>query len=457
MVKPNSDPREVRMEDSAKQDPAARDNPSTVRNPYQITTLENGIRIATLEMPYMKSVSIGLWIGVGTRHEPESLNGISHFIEHLLFRGTENRTVRQINEEIEGLGGIINAFTTEDHTCFYAKAPARHLPILADVLCDMLNHSIFSEHDVEQERKVIQEEILMYKDQPAQLTNDLLTEVMWPNHALGRPITGSRESVQKIHRNILLEYLSRYYNGQNIVITVAGNGSHEKVVDLFHKHLSEVHSGTRALCEPWNEPNRQHRLAIEYQETEQLHLALGYYAVNRTDPRRYALKLLSVITGENMSSRLFQQLREQHAYCYSVHSGTLVLEDSGLFSIHTNTTIHKLLSVLKVIQTELYQLKSLSPSETELRQAKEYLIGQNELGLENTMNQIMWMGESLLAYDRVIPPEEVQTAILNIGPKEITEIAQLCFDPKQSGLAMVGPANDPELIECCKEVFEIGA
>src|SRR5580700_8575910 len=300
---------------------------------YQTTSLENGVRIATREMPEMKSVSVGVWIAVGGRHEPEELCGISHFLEHLLFKGTETRTARNLTEAVEGLGGFINAFTTEDHTCFYAKAAAPHLPVLAEILIDMFRNSVFAENEIERERDVIREEILMYRDQPAQFSQELLSEAIWPSHALGRPLTGSMDSIARIQRSELLEYVERNYNGCTTVITVAGRCRHDEVVSKFESTMADLPVGSPPEFDRWNGTKLQNRMAIAKEGTEQTHLALGYHAIDRNDDRRHALKLLSVILGENMSSRLFQQLRERYAYCYSVHSGTLVLEDSGLMSI----------------------------------------------------------------------------------------------------------------------------
>jgi predicted Zn-dependent peptidase len=300
---------------------------------YRTTILENGVRIATREMPEMKSVSVGVWIAVGGRHEPEEFCGISHFLEHLLFKGTAKRSSRDITEEVEGLGGFVNAFTTEDHTCIYAKAASQHLPTLANVLSDMYVNSLFAEQEIDRERDVIREEILMYKDQPGQFSQELLTEAMWPRHALGRPLTGSVESITRIRREHLLKFVAENYNGLSTVITVAGRCKHEEVVRHFRTKLKKLPRGRAPAFQRWNEVKRDQRVLVAKDETEQTHLALGYHAMSRTDDRRHAMKLLSVILGENMSSRLFQQLRERYAYCYSVHSGTLVLEDSGLVSI----------------------------------------------------------------------------------------------------------------------------
>jgi predicted Zn-dependent peptidase len=412
---------------------------------YRTTRLENGVRIATREMPEMKSVSVGIWIAVGGRHEREEICGISHFLEHLLFKGTAKRSSRDITEEVEGLGGFINAFTTEDHTCLYAKAASQHFPTLADVLADMYLNSLFEEQEIDRERDVIREEILMYKDQPSQFSQELLTEAMWPRHALGRPLTGSLESISRIKRDQLLNFVAENYNGNSTIVTVAGRCKHEDVVRQFRHKLKKLARGQTPSFQRWNEVKRDQRVLVAQDETEQTHLALGYHAMSRTDERRHATKLLSVILGENMSSRLFQQLRERYAYCYSVHSGMLALEDSGLVSISVGLETEKLRSALRAIHRELDKLCRRSPSKKELRQAQEYTIGQNELGLESTSNQIMWMGESLLAYDKVVDPEEVQAKFKEVTPEQIQEVANLCFAPQRMGLGIVGPVDSSKV------------
>jgi predicted Zn-dependent peptidase len=412
---------------------------------YQTTKLANGIRVATCEMPQMKSVSVGMWVAVGGRHEPEEHCGISHFLEHLLFKGTKTRSAQRLTEEVEGVGGFINAFTTEDHTCFYAKAAAHYFEILADVLTDMFRNSVLAEIEVERERDVIGEEILMYRDQPAQFSQELLSGVMWPRHALGRPLTGSMESIGRIRRRDLVNYIERNYNGCTTVITVAGRCRHEDVVSKFRSAMEDLPSGNPPEFDRWNGTKLQNRMAVAKEGTEQTHLALGYHAINRNDDRRHALKLLSVILGENMSSRLFQQLRERYAYCYSVHSGTLVLEDSGLMSICVGLEPGKLKSALRAIRHELERFCTELPSEKELRQAQEYTIGQNELSLESTTNQIMWMGESIIAYEYIIHPEEVQAKVKEVTPEAVQAVACLCFDPARMGLAVVGPVGEGEM------------
>ena len=412
---------------------------------YQTTKLRNGIRVATCEMPQMKSVSVGIWVAVGGRHEPEEHCGISHFVEHLLFKGTKTRSAQRLAEEVEGVGGFINSYTTEDHTCFYAKAAAHYFDILADVVTDMFRNSVLADVEIERERDVIREEILMYRDQPAQFSQELLSGVMWPRHALGRPLTGSLESIARIRRRDLLHYIERNYNGCTTVIAVSGRCRHDEVVSRFESTMADLPVRSPPEFDRWNGTKLQNRMAVAKEGTEQTHLALGYHAIDRNDDRRHALKLLSVILGENMSSRLFQQLRERNAYCYSVDSGTLMLEDSGLMSICVGLEPDKLKSALRAIRNELKKFCDELPSEKEVRQAQEYTIGQNELSLESTTNQIMWMGESIIAYEYVVHPEEVQAKVKEVTPQAVQDVARLCFDPARMGLAVVGPVGEGDM------------
>ncbi len=266
----------------------------------------------------MRSVSAGLWVGVGGRHETQQECGMSHFIEHLLFKGTVQRNARQITADIEGLGGYINAFTTEDHTCYYARAASRHLPQLCEVLGDMFLHSQFAPREIEREREVIREEILSYRDQPEQHASDLLTETMWPSHPLGRPLTGTLETIGHFRRPQLRAFVREHYNARNTIAVVAGPVPHAQVVRMFKPILSKLPAGRKPRFTRARNPARQ-ALSVKAftQETEQTHLAMGFHAFGRRDERRFALRLLSVLLGENMSSRLFQTLREQHGYCYS--------------------------------------------------------------------------------------------------------------------------------------------
>ncbi len=414
---------------------------------YRLTTLPNGARIATVEMPYMRSTAVGFWAAVGGRHERSAETGISHFLEHLLFKGTKKRNARQITESVEGLGGYLNAFTTEDHTCYYAKAAVAHFGALCEVLSDMYLRSQFPVAEIERERDVIREEILMYRDQPSQHVQELLTETMWPAHPLGRPLTGTVETIASLQRAHFLDYRRANYNARTTIVTVAGPLAHERVVAELTPHLRQLPAGRNPRFTRARLPREPARVRIHTQDTEQTHLAMGFHAFGRTDERRYALKLLSVILGENMSSRLFQKLREQRGYCYHVNSSMVALADAGAICISAGLDVSKLKSALQLILKELKVICEKKPNADELRKARDYAIGITLMGLESTTNQIMWMGESLLGYGKIQDPGEAECAIAGVTAEDIQAVACHCLNRGRLGVAIVGPTKDTAAIE----------
>lgn len=413
---------------------------------YRLTKLPNGVRIASVDMPHMQSVSVGIWAGIGGRHESKGSSGISHFIEHLLFKGTKKRSARTIIESVEGIGGYLNAFTTEDHTCYYAKAGAQHLPKLCAVLSDMYLNSRFDTDDIEREREVIKEEILMYRDNPAQHAQELLSATLWPAHPLGRPLTGTVETISSFERKQLLGFVGENYNGKTTILTVAGRAAHAAVVSLLAPAVNRLRPGNRPRFARCREPQGEAKVSVFKQETEQTHLAMGFHAFGRADERRFALKLLSVILGENMSSRLFQKLRERYGFCYSVQSGMVTLADSGSINIYAGLDTAKFEKAVRMIIQELERLCQQAPKLRELRKAQDYTIGQTLMGLESTTNQMMWMGESVLAYGKILDPSEIEEKIMAVTPEEVREIACHCLDRAKLGMAVVGPVEDENRI-----------
>ena len=276
---------------------------------YHVTTLENGLRVATAEMPAFESVSVGLWAGVGGRYESDQTNGAAHFLEHLLFKGTRHRTATAIAREVEGLGGDLNAFTGEDHTCYYAKAEARQLVRVADVLLDMYQHSTLPAVEVERERGVIREEILMGRDQPAQVAEELLAATFWPGHPLGRPLTGTVESVAALRRADLLAFWRGGYASGNTILSVAGPVAHGDVVAELRRALERSRRGPRARFRrvPARARRREVVVKVDRQDVEQVHLTMGFTGPGRHNPERFVVRVLSAVLGENMSSATFPE------------------------------------------------------------------------------------------------------------------------------------------------------
>ncbi|HEX8312187.1 MAG TPA: pitrilysin family protein [Chthoniobacteraceae bacterium] len=418
-----------------------------IEHPYRLTRLPNGVRIASVEMPYMKSVSVGFWAAIGGRHENSAECGLAHFLEHLLFKGTKRRTAKQITQAVEGLGGYVNAFTTEDHTCYYAKAGAQHFGTLCDVLADMYQHSELAPVEIERERDVIREEILMYRDNPSQHSQELLTETMWPRQALGRPLTGTLETIASFTRPAIRDFHRQHYNGRTTIVTVAGRIPHEQVVAELTPLLSGIPSGRTPRFSRAHFKDGEAQVALYHQETEQTHLAMGFHAFSRQDDRRFALKLLSVILGENMSSRLFQKLRERHGYCYNVSTSMVTLADAGAISIYAGLDREKLPKAMRMIMRELGSICCKKPGKEELKKAQDYTVGQTLMGLESTTNQMMWMGESLLGYGKILNPSEIEDRLCKVTREDVQGVACYCLNRGRLGVALVGPVKDKGEVE----------
>jgi predicted Zn-dependent peptidase len=287
----------------------------------------------------------------------------------------------------------------------------------------------------------------MYRDQPAQHAQELLTQTMWPAHPLGRPLTGTLETIAALHRTHFLDYRRAHYNARTTIVTVAGPLPHERVVAELMPHLRLLPAGRTPRFTRARLPQQPARVCVHAQETEQTHLAMGFHAVGRNDPRRYALKLLSVILGENMSSRLFQRLREQRGYCYHVSTSMVALADAGAICISAGLDLDKLKAALQLILRELRGICEKKPGADELKKARDYAIGITLMGLESTTNQIMWMGESLLGYGRILDPTEVERAIAAVTAEEIQGVACHCLHRGRLGVAIVGPLQDAHRVE----------
>lgn len=404
---------------------------------YKTTRLENGLVVATSEMPYMASVCAGLWVGIGSRYEPMNLNGITHFIEHILFKGTEIRTAYDISLQIESLGGHINAWTSEESTCFHAIASARFFKDLLAVLMDMFHFSKFSNDDIEKEREVIKDEIAMYRDQPNIYVEDLLDEIMWQNHPLGQPITGTETTVDKITRQNLLDYKSKNYNATNTFIVVAGAISHKDVLKEVKKYVSFFKNQPAPAYIPATSLPEKTSIRLITRNIEQTNIAIGFRSCSRHDPRTFALRVLNAIVAENMSSRLFRLLRDDLGLVYNIYSSASFLDDVGDWTILAGTDEKNIFKTLKTIFTELKKLKQNPPSIKEVETAKNYLIGQIEINLESTENQMNWLGEQLIGYKTIKHPREIIANIKKVTPADVQNVALDFIKPQKSALAIV--------------------
>lgn len=429
----------------------------------QLTRLPSGLTIATTAMPHMASVSLGVWVGVGSRYETDAQGGASHFIEHLLFKGTRRRSARQISEEVEGLGGYLNAYTSEDHTCFHAKARADRFPALLDVLMDMFLDSRFAPADIAKERAVIKEERASYRDQPQHLVQDLLNTTLWPGHPMGRAIEGTPRSLDGLNRARLVDFFRTNYVAANTLIVATGNITHAQVVKSLAPFAKRLPTGPRPVCEPVRDVGRAAlprgfrsgrptkadqqvgptkllpRVRLHTKATEQTQLALGIRTASRHDERRFALRLLNALLGECMSSRLFQSLREDQGIAYDVHSSASFFADCGDLSIYAGVDDDKLEKVLRLIAVELRRLATKSPSAIEVRRVRDYVIGQFDLALEGTEPHMTWLGEQLIGHGELIPAALTRARLAAVTPAQIRSVACDFFRPERLSLALVSP------------------
>jgi predicted Zn-dependent peptidase len=413
---------------------------------YHLTRLPNGLTIATAEMPHMASISLGLWVAIGGRYEPAHLNGVSHFLEHLLFKGTRKRSAREISQAVEGIGGYLNAFTSEESTCIFSKARHERADELLDVLTDMFLNSKFESGDIAKERDVIKDELAMYFDLPQHYVQELLNQTLWPDHPLGRPLTGTAKSLDAITRAHLLDYHRANYVAANTLLAAAGNLQRQQFVKAAAKAARHFTPGRRSQFLPANWAQKSPAVRLFTKATEQTQLALGIRTCSRHDERRFALRLLDTVLGENMSSRLFQVIREDHGLAYSISSVLSFFDDTGDLVISAGLETGNLRQTLKLSVEELRRLtRELVPA-AEFRRARDYVIGQIDLSLENTESQMAWMGEQILGYGKVFPPEKIKQRVAEVKRSELRAAAREFFCPERLNLALVSPLKrDPAL------------
>ena len=406
---------------------------------YRLFRHPSGLAVATAEMPHMASVSLGLWAGIGGRHEPAELNGAAHFIEHMLFKGTRKRSARDISQAVEGIGGYLNAFTGEENTCLYSKARHDCFDELLDVLTDMFLNSKFDPVEINKERSVIKEELAMYLDQPQHHVHELLNELLWPDQPLGRPLTGTEKSLDAMGRGHLIHYLRSHYVAPSVLVVAAGCLSHREVVQAVSRFAPRFPHGKRPNFVPATSEQRAPAVRLFTKKTEQTQLALALRTCSRHDERRFALRLLNTILGENMSSRLFQEIREDRGLAYSIYSSLSFCDDVGILTISAGLDTDNLPQTLKLIVRELRRLRDAPLTAGELRRARDYVIGQLDLSLESTENQMMWVGEQFLGYGKIITPAQVKQRMSEVTAGEIRKVARDFFRPERLNLALVSP------------------
>jgi predicted Zn-dependent peptidase len=414
---------------------------------FQKTTLDNGLRVVTSEVAHVRSASIGVFVGVGSRYESEAQSGISHFIEHMVFKGTRRRpTPGEISGAIEGVGGLLNAATEQELTSYWCKVPDFHVEESLDVIFDMLRGSVFNPDDVEKERMVIVEELNMINDQPNYKVDALIDEMLWPDHPLGRDIGGTKESIGDIKGDAMVGYMADSYTPNNVVVSVAGVVDHDKVVEQIATLSKDWPGGTPAPWTPVTHRHQESQVRVEYRSTEQTHLSIAVPGLSMRHPDRYALSLLSVILGEGMSSRLFVELRETKGLAYDVHSGVAQFLDSGAFVVSAGVDPKRVYDAVETIMEQLSNLKDGVPEE-ELEKAKTLVAGRLLLRMEDNWTIANWMGPQELLLDEITGVDDVIDSINAVGPKDIRKVANDLLVGERLNMAVVGPCRGRRRLE----------
>ena len=409
------------------------------------TVLDNGIRVVTRKIPHARSVAMGVWVNIGARDESPEESGLSHFIEHMIFKGTEKRSAIEIAKDFDAIGGQCNAFTAKENTCYHAKVLDIYTNTMVDLLSDIFLNSLFDTEEVERERQVIFQEIKMLEDTPDEYVHVLLAQAVWRDHPLGRSIVGTPETVAGFSSATIKEYFSRAYQPGRIVIAAAGNLEHETFAELTARCF-EVVSNKNSFPER-TPPAMVRVIAAHPKILEQVHICLGTRGVHATDPRRYPCSIMNVILGGNMSSRLFQEIRERRGLAYAVYSFLSLYSDTGVSGVYVATEKSDTQEVLEIIIKEMKQLKGKPVDGSELRNAKEYLKSGLYLGAESTENQMTRLAHNEIHFGRNVPLKEVEDKIEKVTAEDILELARDLFQNESLSLTLLGPVDEKGLYE----------
>ena len=420
---------------------------------HELTTLENGVRVVTTTMPATLSVSVGLFLGVGSRYEGEAESGISHFAEHMGFKGTHRRpTLKDIAQAIEGVGGLMNAGTGPEHTFYWIKVPGPHLDLALDVLSDMLRQPILDSQEMEKERQVIIEELHMIHDMPDEWVGVLFKRAMWPEHPLGRDTGGNEQTVGSITRDDLVSFLARTYVTPRLVVSVAGNVDHAEVCERGRDYLGDWGTGDAAECIPAEPLPPGPHVSVEARDTQQAHLLLGVRGIPRRAHDRYAATLLSAILGQGMSSRLSLEIRERLGLAYAVYCFSQHLTDTGAIVVSAGVGPQNGPKAIRAILGELRRTQDDPVPADELNRSKEYLKGRLMLRMEDTFSNASWLGQQEVLDGVILSVKEVMAEIDAVTSEDIQRMAQQLFRTEELVLTMVAPAVEPDEVRLLLEV-----
>jgi predicted Zn-dependent peptidase len=412
---------------------------------YRKTVLDNGIRVVTEALPYFPTVSFGIWWKTGSRYEDAANNGISHFIEHMLFKGTAERTAYDIAREIDAVGGTLNAFTGKEYTCVYARVLKRDMDIALDILADMYKNSLFSEEDIEKEKQVIIQEVKMIEDNPEEYLFDMFNATYYKGHPLGMSILGVEENINQFTKETLLSHFSRYHAPANTIITATGRIDHDVFVKKIER-LFAVPTQAGQTAPPVEKPSTFTCIDVYEKDLEHIYLCIATDGVGQTDQKRYPLYALNAIVGGSMSSHLFQEVREKRGLVYNIFSYVNCFHDAGTFGISTSTSLQYLEEVLELIKKEMAQLKDEGVAASELRFSKEHIKGNFFISLESSEARMGRLAKNEIYFDGYVPLRETLKSIDGIQKAQIDEMSQVVFgDPSRISIAILGRVDKGQL------------
>jgi predicted Zn-dependent peptidase len=421
----------------------------------QKSVLDNGIRLLSETIPFLDSVCIGVWVLSGSRDEEESENGVSHFIEHLLFKGTGTRTAQDIAREIDSVGGSMNGYTGREYTCFYAKVLKQHLELAVDLLSDILLHSTFDSEEMDRERSVILQEVKMVEDTPDDYIHDLFNRAFWGDHPMGQPVLGRSDNIQSLSREGIIRHFSDRYRSNRMIISVAGSIEHHEVVDVVGRAFLRVPTGSKTVERV--APSAFHKTSVLGRKTEQVHICLGTEGLAYVSPRRFVSYLLNAILGGGMSSRLFQEIRERRGLAYSVFSYIPSYIDTGLLVVYAATDKSTVTEVIRLILKEFEALRRCPVGEEELRTSKEQLKGNLLLSLESSENRMTRLAKNEIYFNRFLPVDEVIDCIDAVTIGEIRELSEELLRPEHLCLTLLGPVTESRLNRELVRVWPAGS
>ena len=408
------------------------------------------MRVVSETLPKSRSVSIGVWVKVGSRHEPQEIGGISHFIEHMFFKGTEKRTAKDIAIEMDSLGGEMNAFTSQETTTYYAKVVDEHLPVAVDILSDILLGSKFDPVEMEKERKVILEEIKGVEDAPDDYIHEFFTGTVWPDNPLGRPILGTKETIKDLKHQDIISYIDRYYSPKEIVISVAGNFEHARLIELLNTSFGRL--SRTGVPKKEVTPTFSHAVAVRKKQLEQVQVCIGCRGMNYMHEDRYVISALNTVLGNSMSSRLFQEVREQNALAYSIYSYVTSYRDTGLLTVYAGTDPTNTLEVLRLVTREFKKIKDEGITKAEEIRVKNQIKGTLVLSLESSNSHMSRLARQEIYFGKYISIDDIIEEVEKVTREQVQRLAQQLFTRDNLSLAILGPMSKADVPDSVLEI-----